>query len=107
MATLARGSGDGYVDRIKDALDQYEAAHSGAVAELYRQETAIVRIRIVDVAFAGVSDGDRHDQVWRFLTDHLDEDTIQEIAILLLLTPAEQPKSFMNGEFDNPMSMAI
>ena len=107
MATVVRGSQDGYVERIKAALDEYERAHPGAVAELFRQETAIIWIRIVDAAFAGESWGDRHECVVRFLTDHLDEDTIQEIAILLLLTPAEQPKSVMNGEFDDPVSMAV
>ena len=107
MATIVRGTRDEYVERIKSALDAYERQHPGATIDLYRQEPAVVRIRVVDDAFAGVPWPDRHDQVWRFLTDHLDEDTIQEIAILLLLTPAEQPKSFMNGEFDSPVSMAV
>ena len=104
MATVTRGDRDEYVDRLKAALDEYERAHPSAVATLYRQEPAVVRIRIVDRAFAGQSKGTRHDRVWRFLTDHLDEDTIQEIAILLLVTPAEQPRSFMNGEFEDPVS---
>jgi hypothetical protein len=60
----------------------------------------------VDDAFARVSKGDRHDRVWDFLTARLDDDTMQEIAILLLLTPGEQGKSFMNVEFDDPVSMA-
>jgi hypothetical protein len=32
-----------------------------------------------------------------------DEDTIQEIHILLPLTPAETRKSIMNSEFDEPV----
>jgi stress-induced morphogen len=107
MATLVRGTRDEYVDRIKAALDEYESAHPRAVATLYRVEPAIVRVRVVDDAFAGVSAGDRHDRVWNFLSARLDEDTLQEIAILLLLTPAEQPRSFMNTEFDDPVASAF
>jgi stress-induced morphogen len=106
MATVIRGSSDQYVDRIKAALDEYELEHPGAVASLYKLGNVSVRIRIVDQAFAKVPRGDRHDQVWDFLTAHLDDDTMQEIAILLLLTPAEQEKSFMNGEFDDPVAVA-
>ena len=103
MATVTRGETDEYVGRIKTALDEYERTHPGAVASLYRLESAVIRIRIVDAAFVSESAGDRHDRVWQFLTDHVDEDTLQEIHILLLLTPAEQPRSFMNGEFDDPL----
>jgi stress-induced morphogen len=52
------------VDRIRAALDEYEQANPGAAATLYRQGPATVRIRIVDLAFAGLSKGDRHDRVW-------------------------------------------
>lgn len=103
MATIIRGIDDEYVKKLKDVLDEYEREHPGAVATLYRQNTASVRIRIVDSLFAKMSLGDRHDMVWDFLTARVDEDTMQEISVLLLLSQEEQNSSFMNFEFNDPI----
>ena len=103
MATIHSGQQDKAVRSVKSALDAYEHAHPGADATLYRQNSASIRIRIVDKAFAGLSRGDRHDSVWEFLSEKLDDDTIQEISVLLLLAPGEQQKSFMNFEFEHPV----
>lgn len=107
MATITRGPHDELVERVKGALDEYERLHPGAVAALYRQNSAAIRIRIVDERFAQWSRGQRHDYVWKFITDRLSEDDIQEIAVLLLLPPAEQRSSFMNSEFDDPIPSTL
>src|SRR5258706_9886648 len=79
MATISRGASDEFVERIKAALDEYERQHAGATAELYRQNTASIRIRIVDKRFAKMSKSQRHDEVWDFIAAHVDNDTLQEV----------------------------
>jgi stress-induced morphogen len=104
MATIVRGPHrDKYVQAIKERLDEYERAHPGSVAELYRQNTASIRIRILDDHFAGMSAGERHDMVWDFLAAALDDDTLQEISVLLPLAPKERTDSLMSLEFDDPI----
>jgi len=92
MATIVRGKNDEYVKE-----------HPGAKAELYRQNTASIRIRIADQRFAKMSKGKRHDLAWDFLAARLDEDTMQEISVLLLISPTELDSSFMSFEFDHPV----
>ena len=107
MATITRGNRDELVERVKRALDEYETHHSGAVANLYRQNSGAVRIRIIDGSFSGQSKGSRHDHAWNFIADRLNDDDIQEISLLLLLAPGEQATSFMNAEFDDPVPSRI
>lgn len=102
MATITRGPIDAYVEKIKAVLDDYERKHPGAQTELYRQNSASIRIRVFDDHFAGVSKGDRHDRLLDFLAASLDEDTLQEISLLLPLTTSER-QSFMSVEFDDPI----
>ena len=93
MATITREPVDDLVQKIKTVLDEYERQHPGAVATVYRQNSASIRIRIVDESFAGWSKGKRHDHAWAFIADRLSDDDIQEISVLLLLTPNEQRSS--------------
>jgi stress-induced morphogen len=103
MATITRGSRDELVEKIKQVLDEYERLNPGSRASVYRQNSASIRVRIVDDNFSGKSKGDRHDYVWDFLIDRLTDDDIQEISVLLLLTSKELSSSFMNVEFDDPV----
>jgi stress-induced morphogen len=103
MAKITRGRQDKLVGKIKEVLDQYEESHPTATATLYRQNSASVRVRIVDPRFARSSKGARHDRVWKFISDRLDEDDLQEISLLILLTPPEQASSFINSEFEEPI----
>jgi stress-induced morphogen len=106
MATITRGSTDSYVEKIRAVLDDYERKHPGAQAEVYRQNSAAIRIRIFDDNFASVSKGDRHDRVFNFLAAGLDDDTIQEISMLVPVTRSEK-QSFISAEFDDPVSSAF
>ena len=103
MATVTHGQPDQAVGSLKHALDLYEQQNPGAAAELYRQNKGSIRIRIVDDGFAHLSRAQRHDRVWDFLEKHVNDDVLQEISILLLLTHTEQASSFMNFEFEHPV----
>jgi stress-induced morphogen len=102
MATVLRGDQDEIVNHVKSVLDEYEKQYAGSVATLYRQNSASIRIRIVDDRFAGHSKGERHDEVWDFIASRLDQDEMQDISVLLPLTSAELNSSLMNLEFDAP-----
>jgi stress-induced morphogen len=107
MATITRGPKDQYVEKLKAALEAYEQQHPEAVASLYRQSPGSVRIRVIDPSFATLSKSRRHDLVWDFLSDRLDDDTIQEISILLVISPDEESSSFMNAEFNDPIPSGL
>jgi stress-induced morphogen len=104
MATITRGPRDAAAAKLKKSLEKYERQHPGAQATLYRQNSASLRVRIVDKRFRPWSKGRRHDHVWNFLAKHLTNEEMQEISILLLLAPSEQADSFMNWEFDDPVA---
>jgi len=103
MAIITRGSQDGLVLKIKSILDTYEQLHAGAKANVYRQNSASIRIRVVDPRFVSMSTPDRHDDVWKFISDQLTDDELQEVSILLVLAPQEERSSLMNLEFDDPI----
>jgi stress-induced morphogen len=103
MATITRGSQDQLVQKIKSVLDQYEHHYEGSTASVYRQNSASVRIRIVDQRFDGLSIGQRHDAVWKFIADRLGQEELQEISVLLMLTPQEKLVSDMSSDFDHPI----
>jgi stress-induced morphogen len=101
MAGKVRGTTDDTLDQVLRALGPYESQHPKADVEVYRQNSASIRVRIVDPDFSGISRADRHDAVWRFL-ERLPEEAQSQISLLLLLTPEETKLSFANVEFDNP-----
>ena len=107
MATITRGSSDEFIERLKGALEEYEKQHPQAIASLYRESPGSVWIRVVDPSFAKLSKSARHDLVWDFLSDRVDDDTIQEVAILLPITPKEAPSNIMNAEFEDPVSLGM
>jgi len=102
MATVTRGLPDDVVMRVKAVLDEYESRYPGATAELYRQNPASIRIKIVDDRFAGRPKGQRHDEVWDFLAARLNEDDMQDISVLLPLATSDLRSSLMNLEFEHP-----
>lgn len=99
---IHHGRSDGAMDEIVAALRAYEAAHSAAQIDLYRQNSVSVRIRVVDPELADLDRVSRHDEIWKFL-DSLSEDRASEISMLLLLSPDEIDESFANIEFEDPL----
>ncbi len=86
---------------LKDALDAYEVEHPGAKAELYRQNSASIRLRVIDRRFEGMTKSRRHADVWDFLAARVSQDTLSDVSLVLAIAPAEQGSSLMNFEFDD------
>ena len=72
--------------------------------EVYRYNSASIRVRIVDERFKGKSASERDAMVEPHLA-RLPEDTQADITMLLLLAPGEaegSPRSLLNLEFEHP-----
>jgi len=99
-------SSDEYVRAIADVLGRYEADHPRAAITVYRQNSACIRIRVVDPDFAGLDQVERDEKVWEYL-DRLSEEIRSDITFLLLLTPDEMEKSLANLEFESPVQSCL
>jgi stress-induced morphogen len=80
-----------------------------AEADSYRQNSASIRIRVIDSRFEGKSREDRDAMVETYL-DQLPEETQKDIVTLFTFAPSElqrTPTSFreylLNTEFEDPM----
>lgn len=80
----------------------YLPDHTDAEIEVYRYNSASIRVRIVAPHFADISRSQRDKEVWPLLRKHLPDDILSQISLLLLLTPKEQNGSLMNREFEVP-----
>jgi stress-induced morphogen len=103
MAIITRGDADPAVQALKNALDAYEVDHPGAEAALYRQNSASIRLRVVDRRFEGMTKSRRHADVWQFLAARVPEDTLSDVSLVLAIAPAEMRESFANFEFERPV----
>ena len=104
MATVTQGDlkYDAELKSLKESLDLYETQHTGAKADLYRYNSASIRLRVIDTRFEGMTKSSRHADVWKFLASRVNEDTLAEVSLLLLVAPAELHNSFANLEFEEP-----
>jgi stress-induced morphogen len=87
---------------ISEALKEFKSSHPEAKIKSYRQNSASIRIRIIDPCFQGMDRAQRHDMIWKIL-ESLSEDILSQVSVLLLLTPEEVKKSFANMDFENPI----
>jgi stress-induced morphogen len=94
------------IPEITEALEPYKRLHPKSKIKSYRQNSASIRIRIIDPDFEGMDRVERHDLVWGIL-EALDEDILSEISVLLLLTPEEVKTSFANMDFDYPIPSGL
>jgi stress-induced morphogen len=106
VINIPRGGSDAVIEQIKSALHAYHKGHPAARIDLYRQNPASVRLRIIDPDFAGLSRVDRHARVWKYL-EPLSEDDQADISMLVLLTPDETGRSSANLEFEDPVPSAL
>jgi stress-induced morphogen len=97
-----RGRSDDTLQAIAALLKAYESQHAGSEAELYRQNPAAVRIRIVDPSFTGHDRIERDEIVWKYLSK-LAPDVRHDITVVLLLAPEELQTSFANQDFEDPI----
>jgi len=93
---------DADVKAVYDVLELYKAGHSSAAVRSYRQNSASIRIRIIDPDFMAFDRVERDDRIWEILRK-LPEDVQSQITMVLLLTPAEAKTSFANMDFDHPI----
>lgn len=70
--------------------------------QAYRQNSASIRIRILDDRFNGKSRTEREDMVIPLIRKALSEEVQADITVLVLLTNKEVDESMMNVEFENP-----
>jgi len=99
---MRRQRTDSAVDEVKAALETgYGRTHPKAKIEVYRYNSASIRIRIIDPEFAGCDRVDRQERLWP-LIEGLPEDVRSDISVLLLITPQEKKTSLMSQEFDDP-----
>ena len=101
MSVSLRGKTDSAVDLVLQALSIFEDAHPQARIEAYRQNAYAIRARIIDPDFQKLSWTDRFEIAWRLL-ENLPEDILNQMELLVLLTPEEGATSFANAEFDHP-----
>lgn len=104
--TITRGSPDPVTEAVAKQLEQYAAAHPDAAIEVYRRNPASVRVRIVDPEFRRKGRSERHKLVWPILYE-LTEEELNEVTMLLLLTPEETETSMVNREFYDPIPSRV
>jgi hypothetical protein len=93
------GTPDTVTEAIRDALQPYAQSHPAAEVHVYRYSPVSVRARIVDPEFRNKSRSERHKIVWPLLY-RLDEDSLAELTMLVLLPPEERDSSVANKDFD-------
>jgi stress-induced morphogen len=82
--------------------EYYIPAHPNATLDVYRYNSASIRLRVIDPDFAGTSLIERDDEIWAVMRERLPEDIISQLTVILLVTPTEAKKSIMNEEFEHP-----
>jgi stress-induced morphogen len=98
---------DGDVERIQRALEVgYGRSQRKAKIEVYRYNPGVIRIRIIDPDFAGANRVKREDLIWPIL-DKLPDETVEQVTLVLLLTPKEATNSHASFEFDNPIPSTL
>jgi hypothetical protein len=101
VGRVIRGKSDRILKDILNALREYEANHPEADVGVYRQNSASVRVRIIDPDFTNLDRAQRHNVIWQIL-ERLPVRVLSDVTILLLLTPDEVSDSFANFEFEHP-----
>jgi hypothetical protein len=99
MVRLLQKKTDDSLDRILEALAQFQKDHPDADCAVYRFNSAAIRIRLVDKVFQGKSKARRHEYALKYLSD-LDEDVLTQVSVLLCLEPGET--SLLDTEFKDP-----
>ena len=87
---------------ILDGLEADQVGHPSAKIDSDRQNSASIRIRIIDPDFRKTSRDDRHGEIWGCL-DLLPEEIQSQITVVLTLTPDETETSIANIDLENPI----
>lgn len=103
---IPRGESDEIIECMIKALRVYEADHPNARIDLYRQNPASVRVRVIDPDFADLNRVERNKDVWKYL-NLLSEEELADLSSLILLKPDEVQNSFANFEFEDPVPSSL
>jgi hypothetical protein len=93
---------DSGVEQVLDVLAQYAEQHPNARIDAYRQNSASIRLRIIDPEFETIDRVRREELIWDILGG-LPEGIQSQITLVLLLSPKEASLSLANFEFENPL----
>jgi hypothetical protein len=99
---VTRGRGDPAIKAVKSALEAYVAEHPGATAEVYRYNSAAIRVRVTDERFARIPFTRRHDGLWDYISARVPDEVMSEISFLIPVTSAERDQELSSVEFDHP-----
>lgn len=95
-----KGKTDYVIDNAMSGLNNFLRRHPYAIIDIYRNNNASIRIRIIDNYFLGRTRTERHNYVWKYLNDSPDY-VLNEISMLVLITPEEKLNSESNICFEN------
>lgn len=99
MATQSRRRVEA-VWAIRNILQtHFHLDHPQAVIDVYRYNSACVRIRIIDPSFAGMEIQDREQMVWPIL-ERLPDEIVGQISVLLTIPPEERDDWSLSRDFD-------
>src|SRR5690606_13021916 len=104
MGIKIKEKSDDCLEDVAASLRRFEEDHPGADIVLYRYNPASIRVRIISTKFQGMNLDDRHEYALKYL-DSLDEETFNDISVLLCLVPGEH--SMMDLEFENPSTSML
>ena len=102
MSIEIMGETDPTLQTFADQLVAYAEANPHVEIQLYRHTPYSVRIRVIDPNFRGKTKSMRHREVWPTLYE-LPEDILNELSVLILVTPEEKDSSMSSREFDDPI----
>jgi hypothetical protein len=93
--------------RVEKALSgKYLPQHPRAKVDVYRYNSASIRVRIIDPDFEGKSITAREAEVLPIVRD-LSGKLQDQITMLLLITPEESNRSLLSAEFDDPRPSSL
>lgn len=91
------------LDRV---LAPFREQYPDARVAMYRRNQHAIRIRVVDSAFERLDRSVRKKLLWTYL-DQLPPDVLQDITMLLVLTPTEVEESYVNDDFEHPLPSPV
>jgi hypothetical protein len=93
-------------ERLNAVLRPFLAEYPEADVDAYRRNLHSMRIRVVHPVFKNMDRVNRDEFMWKYL-DKLPKRLHQDITMLLVLSPDEQDKSFMNHDYENPLPSSL
>lgn len=96
---------DDVLDAVREVLLAYQRDHESSRADAFRENPAVIRVRVIDRRFEGMTRSRRHDAVFRRLAKRLGDD-VAEIYELLALAPSEE-NNFANLLFEGDAAKAV